>query len=325
VTGAVSVVVPAALDGQRVDRVVSFLSGLPRSEAAAVIDSGGVTLDGAAVATRSRKVAAGDVLEITVPPPDPGPPADGAVAVDVVHADAAVIVVDKPAGLVVHPGSGNPRGTLVNGLLARFPDLGAHDWPAPDRPGIVHRIDKGTSGLLMVARTPAALAALSAQLEARSVERRYLALVRGSVEAESGMIDAPLGRSVSDPTRMAVRADGRRAVTRYEVVARLPTTTLVRCALETGRTHQIRVHLAAIGHPVVGDERYHGRGAVPGAGRGAPGAGGGASGAGGGVPGVGRPFLHAAVLGFDHPVSGARLRFESPLPADLEAVLAQAS
>ena len=301
-------VVPDALDGERVDRVVAFVTGLPRADAANVVDGGGVRLGDRAVTSRSRRVAAGDDLEIAVPEGRGGPEGDPGVAVDVVSADDAVIVVDKPAGLVVHPGAGHAGGTLVNGLLARFPDLAGHDWPDPERPGIVHRLDKGTSGLLMVGRTPATLAALAAALKARTVERRYLALVWGTVEDAVGMVDAPIGRSPADPTRMAVRADGRRAVTGYEVVTRFADprpATLVRCALETGRTHQIRVHLAAIGHPVVGDDRYLRRGTAVAR-----------------DIGVTRPFLHAAVLGFDHPEDGGRRRFESALPADLASVLA---
>lgn len=298
----VTVVVPGALGGERVDRVVSLLTGLPRSDAAAIVDRGAVRIAGRPVTARSRRVAEGETVDIEVPPRPGGPDPDPSVAVPVVHADDAVIVVDKPAGLVVHPGAGNPAGTLVNGLLARYPDLAGHGWPDPGRPGVVHRLDKGTSGLLMVARTPAALASLSAQLADRTVERRYLVLVWGDVANVSGVIDAPIGRSPSEPTRMAVRAEGRRAVTRYEVLRRCGSATLLQCALDTGRTHQIRVHLAAIGHPVVGDDRYD-------------------RGHGGRGRRVRRPFLHAAVLGFDHPTSGARMRFESDLPAELRTAL----
>ena len=238
-----------------------------------------------------------------------GPVGDPAVDVVVVHEDADVIVVDKPAGLVVHPGAGHPTGTLVHGLLARYPELA--DLPDAvgaevDRPGIVHRLDRGTSGLMVVARTPAAYRSLVDQLSARAVSRTYRALVLGSVEGESGLVDAPIGRSVSSPTRMAISRKGKEARTRYEVEGRYTTpapTTLVRASLETGRTHQIRVHLAAIGHPVVGDEPYSQGRSLPGA-------------------TVARPFLHAYALAFDHPTTGARVSWTSELPEDLEAQLA---
>lgn len=295
-------VVPAALAGERVDRAVALLTGLPRSEVATLVADGRVRLDDRSVTTKSRRVAEGEVLSVELPEASvEALVAEAGVEVPVVHADDEVVVVDKPPGLVVHPGAGNETGTLVQGLLARFPELAGVG--AADRPGIVHRLDAGTSGLLVVARTDAAYESLVAQLQARTVDRRYLALVGGAVEAPSGMVDAPIGRSERDPTRMAVRADGREARTRYEVRERFTEpapATLLECRLETGRTHQIRVHLAAIGHPVLGDPRY-GRGPVP-----AP-----------------RLFLHAHRLSFDHPSSGARLTFTSPLPADLEAVRAR--
>jgi 23S rRNA pseudouridine1911/1915/1917 synthase len=300
--------VPAALAGERIDRVVAMVTGLARAGAAGLVGAAAVVLNGRPVTSRSQRVAAGDILGIELPDDirPTGAVADAAVHVTVVHADEHVIVVDKPPGIVVHPGSGNPGGTLVNGLLALFPDLGAHAWPDPARPGIVHRLDKGTSGLLVVGRTPDSRESLIGQLANRTVDRRYEALAWGRVEASAGVIDAPLGRSLQDPLRMAVRADGRRAVTHYEVRRRYEDpvpTTLLACRLETGRTHQIRVHLAAIGHPVVGDARYRGdrKGAAL-----AP----------------GRPFLHAGALAFDHPGSGQRCSFEAPLPADLSGVLA---
>ena len=294
--------VPAALAGERVDRVVAMLTGLTRAEVADLVTAGAVRVGGRPVSSRSRRVSEGEVVEAAVPDalPPPATEADPAVDVPVVFADAEVVVVDKPAGLVVHPGAGHATGTLVQGLLARFPDIaGAGD---PARPGIVHRLDAGTSGLLVVARTPAAHASLVGQLSARTVERTYVAVVLGRVEAAAGLVDAPVGRSGGDPTRMTVSARGREARTRYEVLARfaepVPATELA-CRLETGRTHQIRVHLAAIGHPVAGDARYGGhRPALA----------------------LDRPYLHAHRLAFDHPGTGERLTFASPLPADLQAV-----
>ena len=299
--------IPAALAGERVDRVVAMVTGLSRAEVAALVEAGAVRLRGRPVRSRSRRVAEGDVVEVDVPEPTAAAPlvADPGGVAPVVHADADVIVVDKPAGLVVHPGAGRAEGTLVQGLLVDFPELAglpAAGAGEADRPGIVHRLDAGTSGLLVVARTPRAYHSLVGQLQARSVERRYRALVLGTVEAAGGVVDAPIGRSEGDPTRMAVNTTGRPARTRYEVVTPyrdpVPTTELS-CRLETGRTHQIRVHLAAIGHPVVGDPRYGGSRAV--------------------LP-LYRPFLHATRLAFDHPASGERMAFDSPLPPELEAL-----
>jgi 23S rRNA pseudouridine1911/1915/1917 synthase len=314
--------IPAALAGERVDRAVALLGGLTRAEVAELVRAGRVRLSGAPVSTRSRRVAGGEDLEVDLPSRRPpiGVGADPSVDVRVVYADDDIVVVDKPPGLVVHPGAGHRTGTLVQGLVARFPDLADAGPGDADRPGIVQRLDKGTSGLLVVARTAAAYQSLVEQLSARSsagtagpggrpraIERRYLALVLGSVEADAGEVEAPLGRSERDPTRMAVSRRGRPARTAYRVESRyrLPVVvTLVDCRLETGRTHQIRVHLAAIGHPVAGDVRY-----------------------GGGEARLAleRPFLHAHRLGFDHPRTGARLSFSSPLPPDLIAVLAELS
>ena len=297
--------IPAALDGERVDRVVAMLTGLARSEVAVLVSGGHVELDGRPVTTRSRRVAEGDTLEVTVPAAvAPVLAADIEVELRLVHVDDDVIVVDKQAGLVVHPGAGHASGTLVNGLVARFPDLAGPDAPGePNRPGIVHRLDKGTSGLLVVARTQAAYASLVAQLHERSMTRRYLALAWGHVQEGGGIVDAPIGRATSDPTRMAVAARGKEARTRYAVLTRYNDPvpmTLLSCQLETGRTHQVRVHLAAIDHPVVGDARYGGRRSdiV-----------------------MARPFLHAEHLAFDHPSTGERLELTSPLPPDLQSVL----
>ncbi len=301
--------VPAALAGERVDRAVAILTGLPRSEVAGLVAGGAVRIEGRAVSSPSRRVAEGDTLEIAIaddPGAPPGPEGDASVEVTVVHHDEAVIVVDKPAGLVVHAGAGNQTGTLVHGLVARFPDLASIGTGEAARPGIVHRLDKGTSGLLVVARTAAAYHALVEQLRLRAVERVYMALVWGSVEAPAGLVDAPVGRGVRDPTRMAVTAGGKEARTRYRVVSRHhrpAPVSLLECRLETGRTHQIRVHLSAIGHPVVGDARYRGtaRSELQ----------------------LSRPFLHAATLSFDHPSTGRRLSFSSPLPEDLRALLSE--
>jgi 23S rRNA pseudouridine1911/1915/1917 synthase len=220
----------------------------------------------------------------------------------IVYSDDHVVVIDKPAGLVVHPGAGADTGTLVHGLLAIDPSIA--QVGDPERPGIVHRLDKGTSGLLVVARNAEAYEGLVAMLAAREVERRYVAVVWGHLEHDRGVVDAPLGRSRRDRTRQAVVADGREARTHYEVRLRADepaTVSVLECRLETGRTHQIRVHLAAIGHPVVGDERYGGlREGID----------------------IGRPALHAQSLGFEHPVTGAWLHFEAEPPADLAELLA---
>jgi 23S rRNA pseudouridine1911/1915/1917 synthase len=295
-------VLPAALDGQRLDRVVALLGALSRSQAGALIDEGSVSVNGAAVTVRSHRLAAGDSLVFVPPEPVSAVPgADPTVVVPVVFEDEHVIVVDKPAGLVVHPGAGNRSGTLVNGLLARYPELAVVG--SENRPGIVHRLDRGTSGLLVVARTDPAHEALVRQIAERSVERVYAALVWGSLDEGAGVVDAPLGRSRRDPLRMTVSAEGREARTHYRVRRRFgqpASTTLLEVRLETGRTHQIRVHLTAIDHPVVGDQRYSGaRPSIP----------------------LDRPFLHAERLAFDHPVSGARVEFESPLPDDLAEIL----
>lgn len=296
--------VTSALEGERVDRVVAMLADVSRAQAAELVETGAVALDGRPVATRSIKVRGGQVLAIDWEPVERalGPVADPAVAFEVVHTDDDVIVVDKPADLVVHPGSGVVDGTLVSGLLARFPELAGVGQT--ERPGIVHRLDRGTSGLMVVARSPEAYERLVEMLGEHEVERTYRALVGGTVEAAAGLIDAPLGRSSHDPTRRAVRRDGKEARTRYRVDERFDApmaATLLTCQLETGRTHQIRAHFQAVGHPVVGDERYGGR--VP-----------------QGVV-LARPFLHAAALAFRHPRTGQEVSFASPLPADLQATL----
>jgi 23S rRNA pseudouridine1911/1915/1917 synthase len=294
--------VPAALHGERLDRLVSLITGCSRATAAALVADGAVRVAGGVVTSGKHRLAEGDPVEIDADL-DAGPAIvpDPAVEVVVVHEDDDVLVVDKPAGLVVHPGAGHATGTLVHGLVARYPELAGVG--EPDRPGIVHRLDRDTSGLLAVARTPVAYDRLVRALAGREVERTYLALVAGLPEADAGMVDAPVGRSSREPTRMAVSTRGKEARTRYAVERRWDRSgvSLLRCRLETGRTHQIRVHLAAIGHPVVGDATY----------------------ATGRRPHVDAPrlFLHACRLAFDHPVADGRVEAESPLPADLAAVL----
>lgn len=291
-------VLPEALDGERLDRVVAMLDGCSRSVAATLVADGKVWIDGEPVTQRSMRVSSGmrisfdetDSSEPTVQP-EPG------VGFEIVHVDEHVIVVDKPAGLIVHPGAGRPDGTLVNGLLARFPEL--DQVGEAGRPGIVHRLDGDTSGLLVVARTARAYDVLTDALSRHDVERRYAAVVAGSVSDDRGIIEAPIGRSSQRRTRMAIVADGRDARTHYEVVARShdePAISWLRCRLETGRTHQIRVHLSAIGHPVLGDATYGSRESRQ---------------------LFARVALHAEQLGFDHPASGEPLVFTSALPADL--------
>lgn len=294
--------VPAALAGQRIDRVVAMVTGVSRSAAVEAILGGRVHIDDRVADRPAERLAEGQEVRIEIEE-DEGPAlptADPSVVVPVVHVDADVIVVDKPAGLVVHPATGHDDGTLVNGLLAIHPELaGVGD---PHRPGIVHRLDRGTSGLLVVARTERALETLGSQLRARTMLRRYTTLVWGHPESPRGTVDAPIGRSPRRPTKMAVIEDGRPARTHYEVLERFDDpveVSLLSCLLETGRTHQIRVHLAAIGHRIVGDERYDGvRQSLP-------------------CP---RPFLHATEIGFDHP-DGTHRVFTSDLPADLARVL----
>ncbi|MEM7141501.1 MAG: RluA family pseudouridine synthase [Actinomycetota bacterium] len=296
--------IPDALAGDRVDRVVALLGDLSRSAVAKLIDEGSVRIDRAVVRSASRRVVAGEHLVVELPEAnDPRPAPDDTIAFSIVHEDDEIVIVDKPAGLVVHPGAGHDDGTLVNGLVARYPEL--VDVGEAHRPGIVHRLDRGTSGLLVVARTPTAYEALVAAMSSHEPVRIYTALAWGHPDNDAGVIDAPIGRSPRHPTRMAVSQQGRRAVTHYAVDRRFHSprdTSLLTCRLETGRTHQIRVHLRAIGHPVVGDRDYDG-----------------------GRPGLdpGRPFLHAGELRVAHPVTGTEVRAVSPLPADLVDCLSE--
>jgi len=293
------IVVPESLAGERLDRAVSLLTGWSRAEVQHLVADEAV-LVGGRVVPKSHRLVVGEIIELLGAPIPPELPGPEPVLIDVRHVDDSVVVVAKPAGLVVHPGPGHAHGTLVHGLLERFPEIATVGDPA--RPGIVHRLDRDTSGLMVVARSEDAYTGLVSALAAREVDRRYLALVSGELASPRGVVDAPIGRSTRQRTRMAVTEAGRPARTGYEVRSVWPgaSVSLLECRLETGRTHQIRVHLAAIGHPVVADGAYGGR-RLP--------------------DGPERPFLHAYALGFTHPIDGRLLVFEDPLPGDLAGAL----
>jgi 23S rRNA pseudouridine1911/1915/1917 synthase len=307
-----SLVVPEGAAGSRADRFVADATGISRAQVQRLIAAGLLTGDGQRLRARDI-VRAGAHLELEVPPAPSDEPLAEAIPLTVVYRDEDVLVVDKPAGLVTHPAPGHPSGTLVNALLGlaaseastisepEFP--GAPEPIAPERAGIVHRLDRDTSGLLMVARTPSAQAALQAQLKARRVRKTYLGLVGGVVNAQLGRIEKPIGRDPRLRQRMAVTADGRPAVTGYRIRERFHDWTLLELDLVTGRTHQIRVHLASIGHAVAGDPVYAG-----GTTRRGP-------------DGLARLFLHAWKLEFVSPGSGRLVHCEAPLPDDLEGVL----
>ena len=297
-------IVPGTLDAIRVDRVISMLTGLSRSEATEMVNEGSVSVNDKVVHKGSVILEVGQHLVAVLPAPDAGfVEPDASVDVDVVLDDEDFAVINKAAGQVVHPGAGQRTGTLVAGLLARFPQLQALSDEGlcdPFRPGIVHRLDKGTSGVLVVAKTPEGLVSLREQLAMRAMGRTYLGLVEGHVAEERGVVDAPIGRSTRTPTLMAVRADGRPARTGYEVLARLDkphAVTLLRLSLDTGRTHQIRVHMSTIGHPVVNDPRYgHRRDRR--------------------LPEE-RFWLHSRSLSFQHPRTGDDVVAGAALPDDL--------
>lgn len=299
--------IPSALAGDRLDRVVALLADLSRAQSAALIAGGGVTIDGSRATAGKVKLEEGQAITIDTAllPEKELPRGDASVSVKVVHVDNDVIVIDKQQGLVVHPGAGNPTGTLVNGLLALYPEIAAVGDPF--RPGIVHRLDAGTTGLMVVARTAEAYESLVEQLSQRLVHREYVAVAVGAFDAKSGVIDAAIGRDARELTKMAVRVDGKMARTHYEVLREFHepiVASVVRCELETGRTHQIRVHLSAVGHPVLGDATYGGvRSTVP----------------------FSRPALHAVRLTFAHPRNGTEMTFEAALPADIEGLIARFS
>jgi 23S rRNA pseudouridine1911/1915/1917 synthase len=280
----------------RLDRFLAeHAPELSRSAAGRLIKEGAVSVNGRPARASSR-VSAGDVVEYATPPPAAaGPLTAEPIPLEVVYADADLVVINKPAGMVVHPAPGHHGGTLVHALLG----LGG-TWSATGgaaRPGIVHRLDKGTSGLIVAARNDGSHRALSAQLADRTLSRAYLAIVKGTVRTQAGRLEGPIGRHPRERKRMAVVSGGRPARTGYEVVGRRRGHTLLRCDLETGRTHQIRVHLAALGHPVAGDSDYGGR--VAGGPR--------------------RPMLHAWRLRLRHPSTGAEMSFEAAPPADFQS------
>jgi 23S rRNA pseudouridine1911/1915/1917 synthase len=283
--------------GTRLDRYVADqLPDLSRGTVQGLIESGRVRVDGQQRKPKFR-MTPGEVVSVQIPTPRIDEILPDPIPLAIVYEGADVIVVDKPAGMVVHPAPGHPRGTLANALLAHVPGISVG---GSQRPGIVHRLDKDTSGLIVAAKTDRGRTALVTQWESRSVEKTYLALVSGSVEDEQATIDAPIGRDPKHRQRMAVVRSGRPAVTHFRIVERFPDATLLEVSIETGRTHQIRVHLAFIGHPIVGDQIY---------GRARP-----------TDPHLERQFLHASALGFRLP-DGEALRVEAPLPQDLQTVL----
>lgn len=300
----ISLEVPAGAAGSRIDRFVADASGLSRAQVQRLIGEGRIRRDGLMVKARDP-VVAGARLEIAVPEPRDDTVAPEPIPLDIVYRDDDLLIIDKPAGLVTHPSAGHSGGTLVNGLLALGPGAaGLGTTAGVARAGIVHRLDRDTSGLIMVALNDAAQVSLQAQLRARRVKKQYLALVAGSVAAQLGRIEAPIGRDPAHRTRMAVVPDGRASVTGYRVSERLGDWTLLEVDLVTGRTHQVRVHLASIGHPVAGDPVY-----ATGRARKGP-------------EGLERMFLHAWRLEVVSPGSGRLVRAVAPLPRELESVLA---
>ena len=298
-----ALVVSAETAGERLDRwLAAQLPGVSRARLKTLIDAGLVRVDGAQ-RKAAHHVAPGERVEVEIPPLPPETLEPEPIALTIVHEDAHVLVLDKPVGMVVHPGAGHARGTLAAAVLAHAP--GTAGVGGPRRPGVVHRLDKDTSGLLVVAKTTLAYESLTAQLLARTVRRVYHAVVYGRLAGAEGVVDQAIGRHQHDRTRMAVRPSGRgrRAVTRWRVLERFADFTHLEARLETGRTHQIRVHLAHLGHPVAGDSVYAGRRREP-------------------LPVAMEGLaLHAARLGFLHPATGELVELTSALPARIERLL----
>ena len=284
---------------ERLDQLLSRELDLTRSAAQKLLEDGAVTLEGA-VPKKNRKTSPGEVYSVMLPDPEPTEALPQNIPLDIVYEDADVIVVNKPVGMVVHPAPGHPDGTLVNALLCHCGDS-LSGINGVLRPGIVHRIDRDTSGLIIAAKNDAAHLSLAAQLEDHSLYREYHAVVTGGLKEDTGTVDAPIGRHPIDRKKMAVdKQKGRAAVTHYEVLARYPGYTYVKCLLETGRTHQIRVHMASLGHPLLGDTVYGNK--KP-------------------VPGLAGQCLHAKKLTFTHPATGETLTVECDLPDWFRAVL----
>ena len=284
--------------GVRLDKFVSEnCPGLSRSQAQKIIDDSFVTVGGL-MEKASHKTETGERIEITIPPPAPSGLLPEAIPVKILYEDNDLLVIDKPAGLTVHPAPGHPSHTLVNAVLSHLSEI--EDEADVTRPGIVHRLDKDTSGVMLVAKNNVALANLSGQFKSRSVKKVYLTLVKGILKPERGVIEAPIGRDSGDRKKMAITGEsrGRQARTNYRVLRYVGKNSLLEITPETGRTHQIRVHLAAIGYPVIGDATYGKKSAY-----------------------LNRQFLHAQRLGFYLPSSGKFVEFESPLPEDLQKAL----
>lgn len=283
--------------GERIDKALSSLqSEWSRSQLAGWITDGIVKVNGEEVKAK-YKVKEGDVVQIDVPDPEPLEVIPEDLQLEIVYEDSDVLVVNKPRGMVVHPAPGHMTGTLVNGLMYHCKDLSGINGVL--RPGIVHRIDKDTSGLLMVAKHDIAHQKLVDQLVNKTVTRKYTALVHGHIAHDKGTIDAPIGRDPKDRQKQAIVDNGKHAVTHFQVIERLGNYTLVECRLETGRTHQIRVHMNYIGYPLVGDPKYGPKKTIE----------------------FGGQVLHAGVLGFVHPVTNEYLQFEAPLPVDFVNLL----
>ena len=299
--GKKSVRIDPAYEGKRLDVFLVSLTGLSRNRVQGLISAGMVLVNGKP-ARKNHVLGVAEEVTWEIPPPEPEQVVPEDIALNVVHEDESIVVIDKPAGMVMYPGPGHSGQTLLNALLSRYPDIAGVGGSG--RPGIFHRLDRDTSGLVAVARTEGVYLEMVEKVKNREVEREYLALVTGHITAERGKIDAPMGRSDSNRKRMAVRQhDGRNAVTDFKVTERFPAGyTLVEVSLETGRTHQIRVHFSHIGHPLAGDPEYS-RGKAR------------------RELGLSRQFLHAFRLRFTHPVSGEPLDFHSELPDDLKQVL----